>query len=131
MSVGLVTWLLVDQTIPLNFAQEQDDNTIVTIIYLVMTLVLVLLSILGMYGAGKEVKWALVVVSSSRDLLQQFLLKLSNVLKRYISMWVGKYIHFKIIFDQHPKLFAVCPPILNNLMNVLINTLNYWLQARQ
>ncbi|KAH1027715.1 CD81 antigen [Dendroctonus ponderosae] len=61
VSLGLVTWVLVDQTIPLNFAQEPDDNMIVSIIYLVMTLVLVLLSILGMYGAGKEVKWALAV----------------------------------------------------------------------
>lgn len=62
--VGLIVWILVDQTIPLHFAQEQGDFMIAAIIYLIVAILLILLSLLGIYSVSKEVRWAVVVVSN-------------------------------------------------------------------
>ncbi|XP_066248864.1 CD82 antigen-like [Euwallacea similis] len=59
--VGLIVWILLDRTIPLHFAQEQGDFTIAAVIYLIVAIMLILLSILGIYSVTKEVRWAVVV----------------------------------------------------------------------
>ncbi|XP_050297037.1 CD82 antigen-like [Anthonomus grandis grandis] len=59
--VGVIVWILTDQSVPLHFTQEYDDFMIATIIYLIVALALIVLSFLGIYSVCKEVKWALVV----------------------------------------------------------------------
>ncbi|KAF7282467.1 CD9 antigen-like [Rhynchophorus ferrugineus] len=59
--VGVIVWILLDPTVPFHFTQEQNDFMISTIIYLIVALLLVLLSVLGIYSVLKEIRWALVL----------------------------------------------------------------------
>ncbi|XP_030758917.1 CD151 antigen-like [Sitophilus oryzae] len=59
--VGVIVWILLDPSVPLHFTQQQNDFMIATVIYLIVALLLVLLSVLGIYSVSKEIRWALVV----------------------------------------------------------------------
>ncbi|KAL1506491.1 hypothetical protein ABEB36_005847 [Hypothenemus hampei] len=59
--VVLVVWLLIDHTIPLHFTQDPEDFMIATVMYLVFAILLILLSILGLYSAIKDARWAVIV----------------------------------------------------------------------
>ncbi|CAH1173720.1 unnamed protein product [Phaedon cochleariae] len=59
--ISVSIWMFVDPTIPLHFTQESKDYLISTVIILLASIILLILSILGIYSVGKEVRKALVV----------------------------------------------------------------------
>ncbi|CAG9856750.1 unnamed protein product [Phyllotreta striolata] len=58
--IGLSIWMFVDPTIPLHFTQESKDYLITTIIILLASVILLVVSILGIYSVGQEVRKALI-----------------------------------------------------------------------
>ncbi|XP_060524009.1 CD82 antigen [Cylas formicarius] len=59
--IGVITWMLVDPTIPLHFTQDPSDFMIAVAVYMVVAIVLVIISILGIQSVLKEIRWALVL----------------------------------------------------------------------
>ncbi|CAG9769341.1 unnamed protein product [Ceutorhynchus assimilis] len=60
-AIIVIIWTLLDPSIPLHFTQEPDDFTIAASIYFIVAIMLILLSILGIYSVCKESKCALVL----------------------------------------------------------------------
>lgn len=59
--IGLSIWMFVDPTIPLHFTQESRDYLITTIIILLASIILLIVSLLGIYSVGQEIRKALIV----------------------------------------------------------------------
>ncbi|XP_028135448.1 CD63 antigen-like [Diabrotica virgifera virgifera] len=58
--IGISVWMFVDPTIPLHFTQESKDYLITTIIILLASVILLIVSILGIYSVAQEARKALV-----------------------------------------------------------------------
>ncbi|KAJ8956960.1 hypothetical protein NQ317_008521 [Molorchus minor] len=58
--IGVSIWMFVDPSIPLHFTQESTDYLISIIIILVASIILFIVSILGIHSVTKEVKKALI-----------------------------------------------------------------------
>ncbi|XP_023023270.2 CD151 antigen isoform X1 [Leptinotarsa decemlineata] len=59
--IAISIWMFVDPTIPLHFTQESKDYLISTIILLLASIILLILSILGIYSVSREVRKSLVL----------------------------------------------------------------------
>ncbi|KAJ8944671.1 hypothetical protein NQ318_015879 [Aromia moschata] len=58
--IGAAIWMFVDPSIPLHFTQEANDYLVSVIIILLASIILFIVSILGIYSVSKEAKKALV-----------------------------------------------------------------------
>lgn len=66
--------MFVDPTIPLQFTQKSNDYLISTVIILVASVILLLVSVLGIYSVTREARKALIVVRYNIYLSQKFVL---------------------------------------------------------